>query len=102
MFAIIRVGSKQYKVAPNDIIDVDRMPGKVGDSLTLDVLLVSDKSVRVGSPNVTGVKVQAKILSHGRGEKVDVRRFKSKVRERKHVGFRADLTKLQIVSIGRK
>lgn len=102
MFAIIRVGSKQYKVAPGDIIDVDRMPGKVGESVVFDVLLVSDKSVRVGSPKVAGVKAQAKILSHGRGDKIDVRRFKSKVRVRKHVGFRSDLTKLQIVTIGSK
>lgn len=102
MFAIIRVGTKQYKVSSGDVIDVDRLAGDVGKTVTLDnVLLVSDKAVRVGSPNVSGVKVQAKILSHFRGEKVDVRRFKSKVRERKHVGFRPDLTKLEIVSIGR-
>ncbi len=103
MFAIIRIGTKQYKVVPGDVIDVDRMPGDVGKTVTLDnVLLVSDKTVRVGLPKITGVKVQAKILSHGRGKKIDVRRFKSKVRERKHVGFRANLTKLEIVSIGSK
>lgn len=101
MFAIIRVGNKQYKVTPKDVITVDLMEGEVGDTVELtDVLLVGDgKKVTVGKPQVKSMKVVAKILAHEKGEKIHVRRFKSKVRYRRHTGFRADLTRLEIVSI---
>lgn len=102
MFAIVSIGSKQYKVSAGDTIEVDRLVGEVGKSLVFDrVLLTSDGKTSVGAPTVNGVKVTTKILSHFRGKKLEIRRFKSKVRERKKIGFRPDLTKLEIVSIGK-
>ncbi|MBI3559652.1 50S ribosomal protein L21 [Candidatus Gottesmanbacteria bacterium] len=101
MFAIIRIGPTQYKVSVGDVIDVARMPGEVGDVITLsDMLLVADdKKVKVGKPTVKGTTIEAKIEAQYKGDKIDVRRFKSKVRERKHIGFRPQFTKLLITAI---
>jgi large subunit ribosomal protein L21 len=101
MFAVVAIGGKQYKVAQGDKVIVDKLAGSVGDTVTIDaVKLVSDgKSTKVGTPTVKGAKVTAKIVAQGKGEKIDVRRFKSKVRERRHVGFRPQITTLEIASI---
>lgn len=102
MFAVIRIGPVQYKVSVGDVIDVAHMPGDVGETIhASDVLLVHEDGGKttVGKPTVKGASVEAKIEAHYKGEKIDVRRFKSKVRERRHVGFRAQLTKLRISAI---
>lgn len=101
MFAIVKIGAKQYTVKPSDVLDVDLLEGNVGDTLTFgDVLLVKDdKATTVGKPYVKGVSVAAKILAHTQGEKIAVRRYKHKVRHRRHIGFRAQLTQLEILTI---
>lgn len=101
MFAIVRIGSKQYKVAPKDIISVDKLDGKDGDAIKFtEVLLVNDeKKVHVGTPFVKGYVVTATILAQEQGEKIAVRRYKSKVRYRRHTGFRSKLTKLEITGV---
>lgn len=102
MFAITVIAGKQYTVSPGDTLEVDRIEGKTGDSVTFDrVLLVDDgKKTSVGTPTVKGATVKAKIVSQVQGEKVRVRRYKSKVRYRKSIGFRPQITKLEIVAIG--
>lgn len=102
MFAVVEIAGKQYRVGVKDIIDASYIEGKVGTSLTFDrVLLVSgDKKTTIGTPTVKGAAVKAKIVSQGKGEKINVRRFKQKVRYRKSTGFRPLITKLEIVSIG--
>jgi large subunit ribosomal protein L21 len=102
MFAIVTINGKQYTVSVGDNIEVDSIPGNAGDILTFDhVLLVSDdKKTKIGTPVVAGLKIKAKILSQKQSEKVEVRRFKSKVRYRKHIGFRAQKTQLEITAIG--
>lgn len=101
MFAIVRIQGKQYKVSPKDTIIVDRMEGEIGATVECtDVLLVSDdKKTSIGTPLVSKKSVKAKILSHGKGEKLDVFRFRAKSRHRRHVGFRASQTTLEILSI---
>lgn len=101
MFAIVAIGGKQYKVSPNDIIDVDRLPYDEGAEIELtDVLLKdNDGDVVIGQPVIEGAKVKAKVLKQYLGEKIEVRRFKAKVRYRRKRGFRPSLTKLQIESI---
>lgn len=101
MFAVVRIGPAQYKVSVGDVIDVARTPGDVGEAFEVpDVLLVVDGgATKVGKPTVKGASVVAKIEAQYKGDKVDVRRFKSKVRERKHIGFRPYLTKLLITAI---
>lgn len=102
MFAVVEIAGKQYRVSAGDVIDASYIEGKVGTILTFDrVLLVSDdKKTHIGTPTVKGVAVKAKIVSQGKGEKINVRRFKQKVRYRKSRGFRPLVTKLEIVSIG--
>lgn len=100
-FAVVRIGSGQYNVRVGDTIDVARMDGVVGGTVTFsDVLLLEDEtSIKVGKPIVKGARVEARIEAHDKGEKIDVRRFKSKVRERRHIGFRPIRTKLVITAI---
>lgn len=100
--AVVVSGGKQYRVAPGDQILVDRLAAEPGSSLKLGrVLLVSDAGeVKIGNPGVEGVDVEAKVLAHRRGPRVESLRYKSKKRVRVHHGGRADLTALAIVSIG--
>ncbi|HLD24476.1 MAG TPA: 50S ribosomal protein L21 [Patescibacteria group bacterium] len=101
MFAVVTISGKQYKVSPKDIITVNKLEGVVGDTIELnDVLLVSnDKTVKVGKPTVKGANVSAKIIAQGKGKKITVRRFKSKVRYRRTRGFRPHETKLEILAV---
>lgn len=101
MFAVVEISGKQYIATPGETIIVDRIDGDVGETVTFDrVFLVSgEKKVDVGTPTVKNAKVTAKIITKGKGEKLEVRRYKQKVRYRKHIGFRAHETKLEIVSV---
>ncbi len=103
MFAIVTISGKQYKVSGGDRVTVDRLEGKEGDIVVLDrVLLYSDGGkVSVGKPTVTGVRIKAKLIKQAKGEKIDVRRFKSKVRHRRHIGFRPQHSEVEIISIGK-
>lgn len=100
-FAVVRIGSEQRKVHAGDVIDVARLPGAVGETVTVsDVLLFTDgKTTKVGRPTVKGASVEARIEAQYKGDKIDIRRFKAKVRERRHIGFRPFLTKLAITAI---
>lgn len=101
MFTVIRMGSTQYKVSLADVIDVPRISAEVGETIKVnDVLLVADEGkIKIGTPIVKGASVEAKIEAKYQGEKLDIRRFKSKVRERRHIGFRPQLTRLLITAI---
>lgn len=104
MFAIVQIAGKQYKVAKGTRLVVDKLDGKAGDTVKFDrVLLVSDdKKTTMGNPVVKGVVVSAKIGAQQKGEKIHVRRFKSKVRERRHIGFRPQESVIEIISITTK
>jgi len=103
MYAIVETGGKQYRVKPGDTIAVERVAGDPGEVLDLGrVLLVAgngDDGTRVGSPGVDGAVVRAEVLEHGRGEKIVVFRYKSKVRYRRKTGHRQALTRLKITDI---
>jgi large subunit ribosomal protein L21 len=102
MFAVVTIAGKQYNVAQGDVFVVDKIEGTVGETVKFDhVLLTSEKGVtNVGTPVVAGATVKAKIVAQEKGEKLEVRRYKSKVRHRRQIGFRPMLTRLEIVSIG--
>jgi large subunit ribosomal protein L21 len=99
---VIVSGGKQYRVAPGDRILVDRLKAEAGAELTLDrVLLIADgTTTKVGLHELQGQTVQARVIGHPRGPKVDVLRYKPKKRVRVHRGARADLTALEILGIG--
>jgi large subunit ribosomal protein L21 len=100
--AVVVSGGKQYRVAPGDRILVDRLAAEPGSSLKLGrVLLFNDgNEITVGNPAVDGLDVEAKVLAHQRGPRIDVLRYKSKKRVRVHRGARADLTALEIIAVG--
>jgi len=101
MYAIVEVGSKQFSVTKDDIIEVNKQKMTKGDNISIDkVLLVSDgKKVEVGQPYVKGAKVEATVLKHSLGEKTTA--FKHRRRKNSHweKGHRAQLTELKINAI---
>lgn len=95
---VVKTGGKQYLVEENDEIVVQRVKGEANDSISLDLLAVLNtekNSIQLGSPTLSK-KVTATILEQGKGEKVRVAKFKAKVRYRKVIGFRPQLTKIKI------
>jgi large subunit ribosomal protein L21 len=101
MFAVIKTGGKQYRVAENDVIRVERLDGEAGASVTLDqVLMVGEgDSVTVGTPTVDGASVAAEVVEQGRGPKIIVFKKKRRQNYRRKKGHRQDLTTLKITGI---
>ena len=100
MFAIVQAGGKQYNVTEGDVIKVEKLPNAVGDKVSLEVLLVSDDAKTVaGTPTVKGAEVTAEVLSHGKGDKIVVYKYKPKKNERKKQGHRQPWTEIKIVSV---
>jgi large subunit ribosomal protein L21 len=100
--AVVVSGGKQYRVAPGDRILVDRLAAEPGSSVKLDrVLLVHDgEDIKLGTPAIDGMDVDAKVLEHKRGPRIETLRYKSKKRVRVHRGGRADYTALEILAVG--
>jgi large subunit ribosomal protein L21 len=100
--AVVVSGGKQYRVAPGDQILVDRLVAEPGSSIKLArvLLLVDGSDIKVGTPDIDGVDVEVKVLAHRRGPRIESLRYKSKKRVRVHRGGRADLTAIQILSVG--
>ena len=101
MYAIIESCGKQYKVAEGDVVFFEKLDAEEGKKVTFDkVILVSnDGKVQVGNPYVKGVKVEGKVVSHGKGKKIIVFKMKAKKNERKKQGHRQPYTKVEITSI---
>jgi large subunit ribosomal protein L21 len=101
MYAVIKTGGKQYKVAPGEKLKVEQMPADVGAQVIIDqVLMVGDgDAVRVGQPVVTGASVTATVVAHGRGEKVTIFKMRRRKHYQKHQGHRQGYTELKIESI---
>lgn len=101
MLAIIKTGGKQYKVQPKDKLKIEKIIAEAGKEIIFDeVLLTADKEdVKIGDPLIKGAKVKAKVLKQGRAKKIDVIKFKSKVRYKRKYGHRQPFTEIEIVSI---
>jgi large subunit ribosomal protein L21 len=99
VYAIIETGSKQYRVAEGDVIQVEKLHVEEGKEITLDrVLMVSDgQEVKVGAPVIEGAQVTATVQGHGRGKKIIV--YKHKKNYHKKQGHRQDFTRLHIDKI---
>ena len=100
-YAIIETGGKQYRVAPGDVIDVERLEAEPGETINFErILLVSnDDGVTVGSPLVAGAKVVATVENESRGKKIIVFKHKPKVRYRRKNGHRQWFSRLAIQEI---
>ena len=101
--AVVVSGGKQYRVAPGDRVLVDRLAAQPGSSLKFGrvLLLHEGDTIEVGAPGVDGLEIEAKVLAHARGPRIEVLRYKSKKKVRVHRGARADLTALEIMPFGR-
>ncbi len=101
MYAIIESCGKQYKVAQGDVVFFEKLDAEEGKKVTFDnVVLVSDEGkVQIGNPYVKGVKVEGKVISHGKGKKIIVFKMKAKKNYRRKQGHRQPYTKVEITSI---
>ena len=103
MYAILEVGGKQYKVAPKDVIEVNKLAEEAKSKITLDkVLLLADgKKVEIGQPYVKGAKVEAEVVEQTKGKKLVVYKYLRRKDAHKKTGHRQKLTKLLIKKINK-
>ncbi len=101
MYAVIRTGGKQYKVAEGDVIKVEKLAGAAGDAVTFDQVLAlgDDGGLRVGTPVLDGASVSAELLEQTRGEKIIVFKKKRRKNYRRKRGHRQYLTVLRVTDI---
>jgi large subunit ribosomal protein L21 len=101
MYAIIRTGGKQAKVREGDVIDVERLRGEDDETVSFTPLLVvaDDGTVTSGRSALAGASVSAKIVGSGRGEKIDVFKYKNKSGYRRRSGHRQQFTTIEITKI---
>ena len=101
MYAVIKTGGKQYKVAPGEKLKIEQIPADVGAEVILDqVLMVGEgESVRLGQPTVAGATVKATVVAHGRGEKVKIFKMRRRKHYQKHQGHRQNFTEIEISAI---
>ncbi|HHW31941.1 MAG TPA: 50S ribosomal protein L21 [Clostridiaceae bacterium] len=101
MYAIIETGGKQYKVHEGDVVFVEKLAVEEGSNYTFDKVLAVSKEgeVNFGKPFVSNASVDAKVLAHGKGEKIIVYKYKPKKNYRRKTGHRQLYTKVQIEKI---
>ena len=101
MYAVVKTGGKQYKVTVGEKLNVEQIPAELDSQVELEVLMIADgDKVTVGAPTVSGAKVVAKIVAHGRGEKVRIFKMRRRKHYQKRQGHRQNYTRIEIVSIG--
>lgn len=101
MYAVIKTGGKQYRVSQGDLLRVEKLPGNVGDAVTLsEVLLVGEgEGIKIGKPVVAGAKVEAKIVAQDRDKKIIIFKFRRRKNYRRKNGHRQPFTALEITGI---
>jgi large subunit ribosomal protein L21 len=100
MFAVIRTGGKQYKVAQDDVLEVERVDAAAGDKIQLDVLMLGNGAdVTVGAPLVSGASVTAEVVELTRGKKIVIFKKRRRQNYRRKNGHRQDLMLVKIVNI---
>jgi len=100
MYAVIKTGGKQYKVAEGDLLKIEKLDGAVGDSVEFEeVLLIGGDDVQVGTPLVAKAKVKAQIVEQGKDKKILVFHMKRRKTHRKLNGHRQPITRVKITGI---
>ncbi len=101
MYAVIVTGGKQYRVKPEEVIDIESLNGEIGEKIEFSKVLAigEGKEIKIGSPVVEGAKVEGEIVDHFRGKKVIAFKMKRRKGYRRKVGHRQNLTKVKISSI---
>lgn len=100
-YVVLKTGGKQYKVSENDVICIENLHAKKDEEVILDKILlyVSDEVLKIGKPELNGFSVKAKILGEKKDKKIQVSKYKSKVRYRRVTGHRQLLTEVKIEKI---
>ena len=103
MYAIVKTGGKQYKVAQGDVLFVEKLEANEGDVVTLDQVLAvaGENGLTVGAPVVEGATVTAKVVAQGKAKKVIVYKYKAKKDYRRKQGHRQPYTKVEIKNISK-
>jgi large subunit ribosomal protein L21 len=100
VYAIVRAGGRQEKVAVGDVFELDRVSGEPGAAVNLPALLLVDGSEVTSDPQaLSGVSVTAEVLAHTRGPKIHILRYKNKTGYRRKMGHRQELTRVKVTSI---
>ena len=101
MYAVIKTGGKQYRVAAGEKLKIEQIPAEVGAEITLDQILMlgEGKSVKIGTPFVTGAAVKATVLSQGRHDKIKIFKMRRRKHYQKHQGHRQNYTEIRIDGI---
>ena len=101
MYAVIKTGGKQYRVAAGEKIKVEQIPADVGSESTIDqVFMVGEgDAVKIGTPVVAGASVKATVVSHGRHDKIKIFKMRRRKHYQKHQGHRQNYTELRIEAI---
>ncbi|MBX9810793.1 MAG: 50S ribosomal protein L21 [Burkholderiales bacterium] len=101
MYAVIKTGGKQYRVSAGEKLKVEQIPADIGAEIVLDqVLMVGDgDAVKLGAPLVSGASVTAKVIAHGRGDKVRIFKMRRRKHYRKTQGHRQNFTEIEILGI---
>mgnify|MGYP003493674433 CR=1 FL=1 len=101
MYAVIKTGGKQYRVAPGENIKIEQLQADVGATIVLDqVLMVADgEAVKVGTPTVAGAQVSATVVSHGRGPKIRIFKMRRRKHYQKTQGHRQNYTEIRVDAI---
>jgi large subunit ribosomal protein L21 len=101
MYAVIKTGGKQYKVAAGQKLKVEQIPADIDAEITLDQVLAvgAGDALKVGTPLVSGATVLAKVVAHGRHDKVRIFKMRRRKHYQKRQGHRQNYTELQIVSV---
>ena len=102
MYAIVKAGGRQEKVAVGDTVVVDRIDAAVGDSVSFPAVLVVDgATITSDAKELAGVKVTGEIIAEQKGPKIDILRYKNKTGYRRRQGFRSQLTRVLITAINK-
>ena len=102
MYAIVKTGGKQYKVAVDDVVTVEKVDGEPGAELSLPaVLLVDGDDVTTDAAALSAASVTAKVVEHTKGPKIRIHKFKNKTGYHKRQGHRQPLTKVQVTGISK-
>lgn len=100
MYAVIKTGGKQYKVAADDVLKIEKVAGEVGETISFgEVLMVGGDSPKVGTPTVSGASVAAEVVEQGRARKIIVFKKKRRQNYRRKKGHRQEQTTIRITGI---
>jgi len=101
MYAVVKTGGKQYRVSAGEKLKIEQIPAEVGQEIVLgEVLMVADgDALKLGAPLLEGAQVKARVIKHGRGDKVHIFKMRRRKHYRRSQGHRQNYTEIEILGI---